>query len=57
MNVAASYAFTPSIQGYVRVENLLDRQYEELLFFGTPVRSVYGGVRVNFDLPVGSTNP
>jgi vitamin B12 transporter len=56
MNVAASYAFTPSIQGYVRVENLLDRQYEELLFFGTPVRSVYGGVRVNFDLPVGSTN-
>jgi vitamin B12 transporter len=57
INVAASYAFTPSIQGYVRVENLLDRQYEELLFFGTPVRSVYGGVRVNFDLPVGSTNP
>ncbi len=54
INMAASFDFTPSIQGYVRVENLLDRDYEERLFFGTPVRSVYGGIRVNFDVPVGA---
>lgn len=54
LNVAASYNFTPSIQGYVRADNLLNRNYEEVLFFGTPVRSVFGGIRVNFDIPVGS---
>lgn len=52
MNFSASYDLTPSMQGYVRVENILDRQYEEVLFFGTPVRSVFGGIRVTFDLPV-----
>jgi vitamin B12 transporter len=57
INVAASYQFTPSVQGYVRVDNLLDRQYEEILVFGTPVRSVFGGVRVSFDVPVGRANP
>lgn len=53
-NVAASYNFTQSIQGYVRAENILNRSYEEVLFFGNPVRSVYGGIRVNFDIPVGT---
>jgi len=52
INFAASYDITPSLQGYVRVENILDKKYEEVLFYGTPVRSVYGGVRVTFDLPV-----
>jgi vitamin B12 transporter len=54
INLAASYDFTSSMQGYVRVDNLLDRDYEERLFFGTPVRSVWGGIRVNFDVPVGA---
>lgn len=53
LNVAASYNFTPAIQGYVRADNLLNRNYEEVLYFGTPVRSVFGGIRVNFDIPVG----
>jgi vitamin B12 transporter len=53
INVAASYNFTPAIQGYVRADNLLNRNYEEVLYFGTPVRSVFGGIRVNFDIPVG----
>lgn len=57
VNVAASYAFTSSIQGYVRAENVLNRDYEEILFFNTPVRSVYGGVRVSFDVPVGKVEP
>ena len=54
LNVAASYNFTPAIQGYIRADNLLNRNYEEVLYFGTPVRSVFGGIRVNFDIPVGS---
>jgi vitamin B12 transporter len=52
INFSASYDITPSLQGYVRVDNILNRHYEEVLFFGTPVRSVFGGVRVTFDLPV-----
>lgn len=56
INLSASYDFTPSMQGYVRVENLLDRNYEERLFFGTPVRSIWGGIRVNFDVPGGAGN-
>lgn len=56
INLAASYDITPSLQGYVRVENLLDKKYEEVLFFGTPVRSVYGGIRVKFDLPVSTAS-
>jgi vitamin B12 transporter len=56
INFSASYDITPSLQGYVRVDNILDRHYEEVLFFGTPVRSVFGGVRVTFDLPVSKSS-
>ena len=56
INFAGSYDITKSLQGYIRVENILNRNYEEILFFGTPVRSIYGGVRVQFDLPVGDTS-
>lgn len=54
INVSGSYDITPSLQGYIRVDNILDRQYEEVLFFGTPVRSVFGGLRVTFDVPIGA---
>ena len=56
INFAASYEITKNFQGYVRVENILNRNYEEVRFFGTPVRSIYGGVRVQFDLPMADTN-
>lgn len=49
-NLAATYDINRQIQGYVRVDNLFDRRYEEILFFGAPGRSVFGGVRVNFHL-------
>ncbi len=57
INFAASYDFCDNLQGYIRVDNILDRNYEEVQFFGTAVRSVFGGVRVQFDLPLGDTNP
>ncbi len=49
-NFSTSYDFTKSIQGYIRVDNILNRHYEEVRFFGTAVRSVFGGIRVNFDI-------
>jgi vitamin B12 transporter len=56
INFSASYDITPSLQGYVRVDNILNRHYEEVLYFGTPVRSVFGGIRVTFDLPVSKSS-
>jgi len=35
------------------VDNLFDEEYEEILYYGTPGRSVFGGIRANFDLPFG----
>ena len=54
VNVAVNYDLSDQFQAYVRVDNLLDEEYEEILFFGTPGRSVFGGIRANFDLPFGS---
>ena len=51
-NFAATYQVNSHFEVYTRVENLADRKYEEVLFFGTPGRSIWGGVRVNFELPV-----
>jgi vitamin B12 transporter len=54
VNFTVNYDVTQQIQAYTRVENLFNEKYEEVLFFGTPVRSIYGGVRVNFEVPLGS---
>ena len=56
VNLAMSYDVTKQLEVYTRVDNLFNEKYEEILFFGTPVRSVFGGIRVQFDLPVGETN-
>ncbi len=52
INFAATYDFLDNLQGYIRVDNVLDRNYEEVQFFGTAIRSIFGGVRVQFDLPL-----
>ncbi len=51
-NFSAAYDVTKQIQAYARVDNIFNEQYEEVLFFGTPIRSVFGGVRVNYDIPL-----
>ncbi|TKS61923.1 MAG: Vitamin B12 transporter BtuB [Nitrospira sp.] len=51
-NFSATYDVNRHIQVYTRVDNISNAKYEEVLFFGTPVRSVFGGVRLNFDVPL-----
>jgi vitamin B12 transporter len=52
VNLAASYSVTKNWQAYVRVDNLFNETYEEIFPFGTLIRSIYGGVRMNYDLPL-----
>ena len=51
VNLAANYDISERTQAYVRVDNLFDEVYEEVLNFGTPGLSVFGGLRVNFEVP------
>jgi vitamin B12 transporter len=51
-NASFTYDVTKTVQIYGRADNIFNRKYEEVLFFGTPIRSVFGGVRVNFDVPL-----
>ena len=48
VNLAASYDVTNWLQVFARVDNLLDREYEEVYGYGTPGISGYGGVKVTF---------
>lgn len=51
-NLSASYDVTKQVQAYLRFDNMFNEKYEEVLFFGTPIRSIFGGVRINYDLPI-----
>jgi vitamin B12 transporter len=51
-NLVGSYDVMKQVQAYVRVENLFNEKYEEILNAGTPGRSIYGGIRVNYDIPL-----
>jgi vitamin B12 transporter len=51
-NLSAIYDVTKRMQVYVRVDNLFNEKYEEVLFFGVPIRSIFGGLRTNFDIPL-----
>ena len=48
VNVSATYDMAKYVQIFGRIDNLLNQNYEEILFFGTPIRSVYGGVKLIF---------
>jgi vitamin B12 transporter len=48
VNLSASRAWTPGVTGFVRVENLFDRMYEEVTGYGTAGRSLYAGLTVSF---------
>lgn len=52
VNVTGTYDVNNYLQVYTRVDNLLDDEYEEIRFFGTPTRSIYVGANVKFDVPL-----
>jgi vitamin B12 transporter len=47
-NVAVSYDLTDNFQLFARINNLLDKQYQEVFGFGTPGISGFGGVELSF---------
>lgn len=47
-NLSASYDICQNFQIFGRVDNLLNRKYEEVSGYGTPGISGYGGVKVSF---------
>ncbi len=46
VNLNATYDINPHIQIFGRVENLLDKNYQEVFTFETAGRAAYGGVRL-----------
>lgn len=48
-NLSATYNVTNRVQTYIRADNIFNEKYEEIQFYGTPVRSIFVGLRVNYD--------
>lgn len=48
VDVAGRYALNESVELYARIENLLDRQYQQVIGYGTPGLSGYLGARFSF---------
>lgn len=46
--LAGSYDLNSSVSLFARVDNLFDKEYQEVLGFGTPGTSAFGGVKVSF---------
>jgi vitamin B12 transporter len=47
-NLAASYNLTKYFQIFGRVDNLFNNDYEEIIGYGTPGASAFGGIKVSF---------
>lgn len=47
VNFAANYRFLNHLEFTARIENLFDKQYEEVLYYGTLGRSFYVGMNLN----------
>ncbi|WP_076069356.1 TonB-dependent receptor plug domain-containing protein [Sphingomonas montana] len=43
------YRIAPAIEAFGRVENIGDVQYQDVVGYATPGRTVFGGVRLRFD--------
>ena len=47
LDLNAHYQLTSRLQVYGRVENLLDRHYQQVFGYGAPGRSAWAGVRLS----------
>ncbi len=48
VQVGGSFEVLPHVRLFGRVENLLDKEYEEVFGYGTPGRAFYAGAKVTF---------
>jgi vitamin B12 transporter len=48
-NLSATYDVTNRVQTYLRADNIFNEKYEEVQLFGTPVRSIFVGLKMNYD--------
>lgn len=46
LNLAANYELTERVELYARLDNIFDREYEDVLGFGTRGAAAYGGIKV-----------
>lgn len=47
-NAALSYDILPSVQLFLRLDNILDQEYETIKGYGTPGFSTFGGFQIQF---------
>ncbi len=47
-NVSLSHQFAKNFKGYVKIDNIFDRKYQEIYGYGTPGRSYYVGIKGSF---------
>jgi vitamin B12 transporter len=48
IDLSGRYSLTEMIELYVRIENLFDKEYQQILGYGTPDRSGYLGAKLRF---------
>lgn len=48
VNLSASYKLTKEVLFYMRIDNLFNKYYEDVLGYATPGQSEYLGIKVNF---------
>lgn len=48
LNWSASYDLHPNLQVYGRIDNLLDKQYQEVYGYGTSGVAGYGGIKLSY---------
>jgi vitamin B12 transporter len=53
VNIAGSYDLGHGVTTFARIDNLLDRRYQDPVGFDRPGFGVFGGVRVAFDTGIG----
>lgn len=46
LDLTARYALSEAVEIFARVNNLFDKEYQEVLGFGTPGAAAYGGIKV-----------
>lgn len=48
VNAAVTHDFNANLEGYLRVENLFDQDYQAVQHYGTSGRALYAGLRAKF---------